>query len=239
MKNEDQILIDKAIKQALNTKSTTGYSLFNPRKIRNNLKDINIHLSLETLAIFSFAAIDEDYDNDPAINSLCKELNNTFAFKERFIKQQITPINEYQLRAFCNEFHIHYPGYISWKPVMYKILRLHVTTMYRDAFNTYKSLKKESKIMPIEPVSHSNVASHTQQNQNHQVFNVVTTKVIHTVNDRPVDKMSKQELFNCSLTLKQSIKCLKDCGFKSTAVKAEVKQQKKILKQVIKYLDTK
>lgn len=67
----------------------------------------------------------------------------------------------------------------------------------------------------------------------------VTTRIVHTINDTDVNVMSKRELFNSILLLESSIRTLKEVKIKSTAITKEIKQQKKVLKRVTKYLDAK
>ena len=67
----------------------------------------------------------------------------------------------------------------------------------------------------------------------------VTTRIVHTINDTDVNVMSKRELFNSILVLESSIRTLKEVKVKSIAIAKEIKQQKKVLKRVTKYLDAK
>lgn len=253
MNNHEKEVVTKAIKKALRLKSTTGLSLFNARRVNDYLRQEDVILEHSKITILSYDAIYDNYNTNFAVNNLYKDLIDNPNFEHCFLNDYLMCVNEYQLKEFCEIHSIHYPKNLSWKPIIFKILKLHAQRKYPEEFKEFTKLKNEqqkyfSKIpeipelpqhtkentMPTE--THSNVASHIN---NSTSFDSVTTTIVYKVNDKNINYMSKEELFEQAIRLQTSIKNLRSLNIKSKAVKKEIKKQKKTQKQVIKYLDNK
>lgn len=224
-----------ALSEEVNRKALDGNSKFNPRRVRDNLLYKYILIPDSDIEFETIQYIQSD-NVSFIVNNLFNRLITDDYFKKTFLSQDLPAVNEYQIVKYCNQKNIAYPSSIKWKELMCKFFLYHYTQNFnseaQELLNASQT-KKETKTMNPDSTASKEL------NQSHKVFNVVKTEVVHTVNNKRVDEMSKQDLFDCALTLENSIKQLHSLTTKSKEVKKEVKRQKKTLKKVIKYLDSK
>jgi len=211
-----------ALTKALDGVTLNLRSSYNARRVKECLIELNYTVSDERIAYNTYAFI-QPIEFNENVQSLFQTLIRDKHFISKYLTGDLPKVNEYQVARYCASNNIDYPNSINWQELLYKLFLYHYVTRYKDETN---AILEQQTTKP-------------QKETTMNYTSPVTTKIIHTVNDKNVEKMTKDELISCIIQLEDSIAELNNIEVDSTTIDKEVRSQTTVLNKVVKYLDAK